>query len=70
MVENEAASFYDQRVVVLDCVTSKDCQSISYLLTKSAIYISLLAILIEAYEFPLCTLYYCFLILSLSESEW
>ena len=69
MVENEAASFYDQRVVVLDCFIGKDCQSISYLLTKSAIYISLLTILIEAYEFPLCTLSYCVLILSLSESE-
>ena len=69
MVENVAASFYDQRDVILQPL-HKDCQSISYLLTKFDICISLLTILIEAYEFPLSTLYYCVLILSLSESEW
>ena len=63
-----AVSFCDQREVVLQPL-HKDCQSISYLLAKSAICFSLLIILIEAYEFPLSTLYYCVLILSLSESE-
>ena len=63
-----AASFYDRREVILKPL-HKDRQSISYLLTKAAICISLLTILIEAYEFPLSTLYYCVLILSLSESE-